>query len=59
MVIFVTVFRCFLFFSICMVASKVLHNKMFASLLSAEMKFFDQNPTGELVLNLEFLKALN
>lgn len=49
MVIFVTMLRCLLFFSICMRASKVLHSRMFASLLSAPMKFFNQNPTGRIL----------
>lgn len=35
-----------LVFKICMTASKNLHNKMFASLLRAPMRFFDLNPSG-------------
>ncbi len=49
LVIFVTLLRCALFFSICMHASKVLHSRMFTSLLNAPMKFFNQNPTGRIL----------
>lgn len=35
-----------LVYKICMTASKNLHNRMFASLLRAPMRFFDLNPSG-------------
>lgn len=30
-------------------SSKKLHNKMFASLLNAPMRFFDTNPSGRIL----------
>lgn len=30
-------------------ASKVLHNKMFSSILGATMRFFDTNPSGRIL----------
>ena len=44
-----TIFRGFLFFKICMHASKVLHDRMFCSILNATMRFFDQNPSGRIL----------
>lgn len=44
-----TVFRGFLFFKICMHASKILHDRMFCSILNAAMRFFDQNPSGRIL----------
>lgn len=38
-----------MFFSICMRASKVLHNRMFKSILNATMRFFDTNPSGRIL----------
>lgn len=38
-----------MFFNICMRASKVLHNKMFSSILGATMRFFDTNPSGRIL----------
>nr|XP_013101686.1 unnamed protein product [Stomoxys calcitrans]XP_013101693.1 unnamed protein product [Stomoxys calcitrans]XP_013101700.1 unnamed protein product [Stomoxys calcitrans] len=48
-VVVMTVFRGFLFFKICMHASKVLHDRMFAAILNAAMRFFDQNPSGRIL----------
>lgn len=39
--------RGIVFYKTCMTASKVLHNKMFNSILKATMRFFDTNPSGE------------
>lgn len=44
-----TVFRGFLFFKVCMHASKVLHDRMFCAILNAAMRFFDQNPSGRIL----------
>lgn len=41
--------RAYMFFNICMRASEVLHNKMFASILGATMRFFDTNPSGRIL----------
>lgn len=38
-----------MFFSVCMRASKVLHNRMFESILNATMRFFDTNPSGRIL----------
>lgn len=48
-VIFMTCLRGWLFFNICMAASRVLHNRMFACLLRAPMQFFDTNPGGRIL----------
>ncbi|KAM7362920.1 CF transmembrane conductance regulator isoform 2-T6 [Cochliomyia hominivorax] len=48
-VVIMTTFRGFLFFKICMHASKVLHDRMFCSILNATMRFFDQNPSGRIL----------
>lgn len=45
----VCLLRCFLFFKICMRSSKILHDKMFASILHAPMRFFDTNPSGRIL----------
>ncbi|CAG9860399.1 unnamed protein product [Phyllotreta striolata] len=47
-VIFLTL-RSFLYYIICMKASKVLHNKMFTNVLRAPMRFFDTNPSGRIL----------
>lgn len=38
--------RSFMYYRVCMKASKVMHNKMFANILQAPMRFFDTNPSG-------------
>ena len=38
--------RALLFYFICVNASRVLHNRMFASVLRAPVLFFDTNPIG-------------
>ncbi|XP_063699793.1 ATP-binding cassette sub-family C member 4 [Culicoides brevitarsis] len=48
-VIFMTCLRGWLFFNICMAASRTLHNRMFACLLRAPMQFFDTNPGGRIL----------
>ncbi|XP_030376299.1 multidrug resistance-associated protein 4 [Scaptodrosophila lebanonensis] len=48
-VVIMTVFRGFLFFKTCMHASKVLHDRMFACILHATMRFFDTNPSGRIL----------
>lgn len=44
--IILTLLRSFIFFKICMNASKTLHNSMFWNVLQATMRFFDTNPSG-------------
>lgn len=44
------VVRAFLFYSICVNASCVLHSKMFAAVLRTPMRFFDTNPIGQCVV---------
>lgn len=44
-----TVFRGYLFFKVCMHASKVLHDRMFGSILRSTMRFFDTNPSGRIL----------
>ena len=39
--------RTTLFFVLLLRSSRLLHNKMFASVLSAPVLFFDTNPSGE------------
>ncbi|KAL7728494.1 hypothetical protein ACLKA6_012509 [Drosophila palustris] len=48
-VVVMTTFRGFLFFKTCMHASKVLHDRMFSSILHATMRFFDTNPSGRIL----------
>lgn len=45
----VCILRCYLFFKLCMRSSKLLHDKMFASILRAPMRFFDLNPSGRIL----------
>ena len=42
-----SVVRSLLFYYICVNASRVLHNRMFASVLRAPVRFFDINPIGQ------------
>uniref|UniRef100_A0A182JZF0 Uncharacterized protein n=1 Tax=Anopheles christyi TaxID=43041 RepID=A0A182JZF0_9DIPT len=44
-----TIFRGYLFFNICMKASRNLHDRMFARMLTAPMRFFDTNPSGRIL----------
>ncbi|XP_017485264.1 PREDICTED: multidrug resistance-associated protein 4-like [Rhagoletis zephyria] len=48
-VILMTIFRGYLFFKVCMHASKVLHDRMFGCILRATMRFFDTNPSGSIL----------
>ncbi|CAG9863420.1 unnamed protein product [Phyllotreta striolata] len=41
--------RSFMYYKVCMTASKVLHNKMFNNVLQAPMRFFDTNPSGRIL----------
>lgn len=41
--------RGYLFFNICMRASNTLHDRMFAKMLGATMRFFDTNPSGRIL----------
>lgn len=44
--VILTTSRSILYYKICTTASKILHNKMFANVLQAPMRFFDTNPSG-------------
>lgn len=44
-----TIYRGYLFFNICMKASRTLHDRMFAKILAAPMRFFDTNPSGRIL----------
>ncbi|XP_058447071.1 ATP-binding cassette sub-family C member 4 isoform X2 [Malaya genurostris] len=48
-IVFFTIFRGYLFFNICMKASRTLHDRMFAKILAAPMRFFDTNPSGRIL----------
>lgn len=48
-VVAVTLSRGFMFFAICMNASKKLHDRSFLSLLHSPMRFFDTNPSGRIL----------
>lgn len=41
--------RSYLYYYVCMTASKVLHNHMFHNVLQAPMRFFDTNPSGRIL----------
>ena len=42
--------RAVLFYFVCMNASRVLHNRMLASILRAPVLFFDTNPIGRHII---------
>ena len=42
----INIFRSLLFYVVIVNASRVLHNRMFGSVLRAPMRFFDTNPSG-------------
>ena len=44
--IVLSIMRAVLFYSLCVNAARNLHNKMFAALLRAPVRFFDTNPIG-------------
>ncbi|XP_061403043.1 ATP-binding cassette sub-family C member 4-like [Musca vetustissima] len=48
-VVIMIILRCYLFLKTCMHASKVLHERMFSSILKATMRFFDTNPSGRIL----------
>ncbi|CRK89767.1 CLUMA_CG003444, isoform A [Clunio marinus] len=48
-VVIVTLSRGFIFFAVCMRASKKLHDKSFSKLLHSPMTFFDTNPSGRIL----------
>ena len=41
-----------LFFYVCIHAAQVLHNRMFAAVLRAPVRFFDTNPIGTHILSV-------
>ncbi|XP_037964111.2 ATP-binding cassette sub-family C member 4 isoform X2 [Plutella xylostella] len=47
--IFFITARAFMFFKVCMKASRNLHNDMFASMLRGVMRFFDTNSSGRIL----------
>ncbi|CAG9863422.1 unnamed protein product [Phyllotreta striolata] len=47
--VFFLTLRSFLYYNICMKASKVLHNTMFSNVLQAPMRFFDTNASGRIL----------
>lgn len=48
-VVVVTLSRGFIFFAVCMRASKKLHDRSFLCLLHSPMRFFDTNPSGRIL----------
>ena len=46
MTIIIGIFRAIYFYGMCIRASKKLHKKMFESVMSTYMRFFDLNPLG-------------
>lgn len=57
--ILLTTFRSFIFFKICMNASRGLHNTMFNNVLKATMRFFDTNPSGKYIRSRDSPKKFN
>ncbi|GLV41617.1 uncharacterized protein CBL_06846 [Carabus blaptoides fortunei] len=47
--ILITLIRSFFFFSVCMRASKRMHNDMFTSIIRASMRFFNTNNSGRIL----------
>lgn len=47
--LFITLIRSFVFFTICMKSSTTLHNKMFVSITRAPMRFFNTNTSGRIL----------
>ncbi|XP_063224515.1 ATP-binding cassette sub-family C member 4-like [Bacillus rossius redtenbacheri] len=43
------VYKSFLFFFLCMKSSVTLHNRMFASIIRLPMRFFNVNPSGQIL----------
>lgn len=46
MTVFLILFRAGVLYALCINASRVLHNRMFNSVLRAPVLFFDSNPSG-------------
>lgn len=47
--IVVSIIRSYMFFYVCMLASKNLHNDMFSNIICAPMRFFYTNPSGRIL----------
>ncbi|KAL0281168.1 UNVERIFIED_CONTAM: hypothetical protein PYX00_002233 [Menopon gallinae] len=47
--VFVTLARSFLFFYVCMIISRNLHDDMFSNIIRAPMRFFFNNPSGRIL----------